>query len=65
MYYSLLSLEEIYLSFDIDKNGYHIETMNETDSEYLIITNTFLDEMCLIKFTLSLLWFILYKNKCS
>ena len=38
------------LSFkDIRRNGYHIETMNETNKEYLLITNTISGKKCVLE----------------
>ena len=38
------------LSFkDIRRNGYHIETMNETNGEYLLVTNTISGKKCVLE----------------
>ena len=53
------------LSFkDIRRNGYHIETTNEDNTEYLYITNVVSGKKKYIgKITRFFLWFVLHKHK--
>ena len=62
---ALYSFQRNLLSFkDIRRNGYHIETTNEGNTEYLYITNVVSgNKNILEKITRFFLWSILHKHK--
>ena len=55
---STKSLRNLFFN-GIRRNRYYIETLNKTNVEYLLITNTIFEKKCVLKSSFTLFWLIL------